>query len=228
MTAMLGMNGISTRQVRAAYAAAGRGDRFHVAVRLRSCPFPQVEAHLPRAGRVLDLGCGHGVFSLFLASSSPQRTVVGVDVDGDKLVTARGAAERSGLPVTFTEAVDGAVPDGPWDAVTIVDVLYLLGLDAALDLVAQAAAALAPGGVLVIKEIDVRPRWKYRLTRWQEVVSTRVTRITQGEGVDFVPPDDIAGAMTAAGLAVERHPLDRGAVHPHLLLVGRRGQAFDG
>lgn len=228
MTTTLGMTGISARQVRAAYATAGRGDRFHVAVRLRSCPFPRIEAHVPRAGRVLDLGCGHGVFSLFLASSSPQRAVVGVDVDVDKLVTARAAADRSGLPVTFAEAVDGAVPDGPWDAVTVVDVLYLLGVDAALDLVGQAAAVLAPGGVLVIKEVDVQPRWKYRLTRWQEIVSTRVTRITQGEAVDFVPPDQITDAMTAAGLSVERHPLDRGAVHPHLLLVGRRPEAVDG
>ena len=70
----------------------------------------------------------------------------------------------------------------------MVDVLYLLGQDRALDLVTRAAAALAPGGVLAVKEIDVRPRWKYELARVQEMVSTRVTRITAGEGVAFVPP----------------------------------------
>jgi 2-polyprenyl-3-methyl-5-hydroxy-6-metoxy-1,4-benzoquinol methylase len=214
--------------VRAAYADAGRGDRLHVAVRLRSCPFPEVEAHVPRAGRVLGLGCGHGVFSLFLACCSPQRTTVGVDLDVHKLGVARAAADRAGLPVTFTAAADGTLPAGPWDAITVVDVLYLLGADAALDLVRRAAAALAPGGVLLVKEVDVRPRWKYRFTRGQEIVSTRVTRITQGDAVDFVPPDRLVAAMEAAGLAVERHPLDRGRLHPHLLLVGRRGAVGDG
>jgi hypothetical protein len=28
--------------------------------------------------------------------------------------------------------------------------------------------------------------------------------------------------MTAAGLTVDRQPLDRGSLHPHLLLMGRR------
>ena len=81
----------------------------------------------------------------------------------------------------------------------MVDVLYLLGRDPALALVGDAARALAPGGSLVVKEIDVRPRWKYELARAQEVVSTRVTRITQGAGVAFVPPDDIVAAMSGAG-----------------------------
>ena len=35
----------------------------------------------------------------------------------------------------------------------------------------------------------MRPRWKYELARAQEIVSTRVTRITAGEGVAFVPPE---------------------------------------
>jgi cyclopropane fatty-acyl-phospholipid synthase-like methyltransferase len=213
----------AARRVLGAYGRLGRGDRFHVAVRWRSCPFPQVEAHVPPGGRVLDVGCGHGVFTLYLAASAPERAVVGVDVDAAKLVGARQAARHASLPVTFAESVGGELPAGPWDAVTVVDVLYLLGPDRALDLVGRAAAALAPGGVLAVKEIDVRPRWKYELARVQEVVSTRVTRITEGVGVAFVPPDDIAEAMASAGLAVSRHRLDRGSLHPHLLLVGRRG-----
>jgi 2-polyprenyl-3-methyl-5-hydroxy-6-metoxy-1,4-benzoquinol methylase len=209
-------------RARAAYAALGRGDRFHVAVRWRSCPFRAVEAQVPASGRVLDVGCGHGLFPLYLAARSPDRQVVGVDVDAAKLVSARRAAEAASLDVDFAEAPGGELPAGPWDAVTIVDVLYLLGQDRALDLVTRAAAALAPGGVLAVKEIDVRPRWKYELARAQEVVSTRVTRITEGEGVAFVPPEFIVGAMKAAGLTVARHPLDRGSIHPHLLITGRR------
>ncbi len=51
----------------------------------------------------------------------------------------------------------------------------------------------------MVKEIDVRPRWKYELARAQEIVSTRVTRITEGAGVAFVPPDDLEAAMAGAG-----------------------------
>lgn len=214
-------SGDAAQRVLDAYAGLGRGDRFHVAVRWRSCPFPAVEAEMPRAGRILDVGCGHGLFPLYLAATAPDRTVVGVDVDEAKLVSARRAAEAAGLPVTFA----AEAPPGPWDAITIVDVLYLLGERAALDLVGQLAATLAPGGIMAVKEIDVRPRWKYQLARWQEIVATRVTRITEGEGVAFVPPAAIARALTGAGLSVTRHPLSHGSLHPHLLFVARRGEA---
>jgi cyclopropane fatty-acyl-phospholipid synthase-like methyltransferase len=209
-------------RVREGYRGLGRGDRFHVAVRWRSCPFPQVEQHVPRAGRVLDLGCGHGAFALYLAATAPDRDVTGVDVDEAKLASARRAAALADLRVRFVHAADGTPPEGPWDAITVVDVLYLLGRAAALALLAGAARTLAPGGALVVKEIDVRPRWKYELARAQEIVSTRVTRITEGTGVAFVPPDELEAAMTSAGLTVDRVPLGRGSVHPHLLFVGRR------
>jgi 2-polyprenyl-3-methyl-5-hydroxy-6-metoxy-1,4-benzoquinol methylase len=209
--------GDAAERVLNAYSDLGRGDRFHVGVRWRSCPFPAVEAAVPREGRILDVGCGHGLFPLYLAATAPERTVVGVDVDSAKLVSARRAADVAGLPVSFAEVA----PPGPWDAITIVDVLYLLGEHAALDLLGQLAAKLAPGGVMAVKEIDARPRWKYQLARWQEIVATKVTRITEGEGVAFVPPPAIEGALTAARLSVTRHPLGHRSVHPHLLFVAR-------
>lgn len=211
------------RRVRDAYRGHGRGDRFHVAVRWRSCPFAEIETHVPRAGRVLDLGCGHGAFALYLAATAPERAVTGVDVDEAKLVSARRAAARADLPVRFVRAADGALPEGPWDAIAVVDVLYLVGRDAALALVDDAARALAPGGALVVKEIDVRPRWKYELARAQELVSTRVTRITEGTGVAFVPPGELEATMAGAGLTVDQVPLGHGSLYPHLLFVGRRG-----
>lgn len=53
--------------------------------------------------RVLDLGCGTGVFAIgaALLGAAP---VVGVDVDAASLVVARGAAQRLGADVEWVEA----------------------------------------------------------------------------------------------------------------------------
>ena len=212
------------RRALAAYSAAPRGDRLHVWVRWRTCPFASLEAHVPTSGRILDVGCGHGLFPILLALSEPDRSVTGTDVDAAKLVVAGEAATSAGVAITFEPAGDG-VPQGPWDAITIVDVLYLLGHEGAHALLCAAAGELAPGGTLLVKEIDERPLWKYRLARVQEWLATRVLRITEGSGVNFLPPADIAATLERTGLHVERVRLDQGRLHPHHLLIGHRPTA---
>lgn len=203
-----------------AYAYASRGDRLHVQVRWHTCPFDAVADAVPARGRVLDIGCGHGLFPLYLALQEPERWVTGTDVDADKLVVARTAAAAAGASVEY-QLGDRGLPSGPWDAITIVDVLYLLGRERAAGLVEDAAAALAPGGTLVVKEIDLVPRWKHRLATVQEQLATRVLRITEGDEVSFLDPAHIVGVMERSGLAVHRKAIDRGRLHPHHLIVAR-------
>lgn len=175
---------------------------------------------------MLDFGCGHGVVALYLAMTAPDRQVTGVDVDADKIALAKAAAEAAGVSVTFDEVAADYRPaasrEGAWDAITIVDVLYLLDHIARIEVIDEAAAALAPGGVLVIKEIDVRPRWKFRIASAQELLATKVLRITAGSEMHWLPPEEIGARLVGAGLEVEHRPLHRGRLHPHHLIVGRR------
>ncbi|MCI0347487.1 MAG: class I SAM-dependent methyltransferase [Chloroflexi bacterium] len=207
------------RRVVRAYRGLGWRHHPHVWVRWHSCPFPAVAARVPEDGRILDLGCGHGSFALYLSCASPARTVVGVDVDGRKLEVARAAATRLGASVAFDQVTTGWRPTPAWDAITVVDVLYLLGRDAAMATIDAAIDALAPGGSLLVKEVDVTPRWKLRLSHAQEILATRVTRVTKGDVVDIVPASEFVARCEARGLTVERVQLDRPRLHPHYLIV---------
>jgi cyclopropane fatty-acyl-phospholipid synthase-like methyltransferase len=198
--------------------------RLHLALRWRTCPFRAVAERVPTAGTILDAGCGHGLFSLYLALTAPSRRVTGVDIDDDKLAVARRAAITAGVDdrVDFRSVAPDWRPDGCWDAVVEVDMLYLLGRARARDWIARAASVLAPGGRLVVKELDVIPEWKARWSEMQEVLATRVLRITEGEALELIPCDDVADAMRAAGLAVEVERLDRARLHPHYVAVATR------
>ena len=113
-------------------------------------------------------------------------------------------------------------PPGPWDAVAIVDMLYLLPAIEQRRLLAEAVAELAPSGLLVVKEMGTGPRWKYRWNTWQETLAVRVLRITEGSSFDFVAPAVMAGWLHDLGLTTTTRRLDRGRLHPHHLLVGKR------
>jgi len=192
----------------------------HVRIRWATCPMRAVAATIPRAGRVLEVGCGHGLLSNYLALESADREVHGIDIDGPKIEAARQAGTWSGA--TFSTLTPGRLPDGPWDAIVIVDVLYLLTEDQQRRLLRDCAAALGPGGVLVVKEMSPSPRWKSAWNRVQETLAVRVLGITEGEGgFTFLHPLRLATWMCDDGLDVTHRPLHKGYPHPHHLVVGR-------
>jgi cyclopropane fatty-acyl-phospholipid synthase-like methyltransferase len=221
------------RTVRRAYKSSPLGVRLHLAGRLLTCPFHAVAAAVPAVGNILDAGCGHGLFTLYLAEQENRRRLIGVDIDERKLPEARAAAENLGfvgqvafaaVPSNWNPSFADPIhrPPNGWDAIVCVDVLYLLGRERARAWLHGAASALAPGGRLVVKELDTTPTWKFKVSRFQEVLATRVLRITRGEELELVPRTDVEDALRATGLFVEEERLDRGRLHPHYLVVGTR------
>jgi 2-polyprenyl-3-methyl-5-hydroxy-6-metoxy-1,4-benzoquinol methylase len=206
------------------YDDAPRGDRFHVRLRWWTCPFPAIEAQVPTTGRVLEVGCGHGLLSLYLALSGPGRTVSGVDIDEHKIALADQAAGRlrSGeADASFAVVEPDGFAEGRYDTIVISDVLYLLSGEARRALLAACVAHLAAGGVLLLKETDRLPRWKGAITVAQEKLATKVLRITEGDEVSFAPPSEFVDQLRGAGLDVTTERVDRGYLHPHVLIVGR-------
>lgn len=215
-----------------AYRQTPLSTRVHATVRWWSAPFPAVQAELPAAGRVLEIGCGHGLFSTYLALADRSRSVVGVDIDAAKIAQARAVADLlPGVDLHFVRTASGEVPPGPWDAVVVIDMLYLLPAAEQRSLLAQATAQLADGGALLIKEMSSTPRWKAGWNRLQETVAVSILGITErADGrsaagrarFDFVPPDVMANWLQEAGLSTTSKRLDRRRLHPHHLLIGRR------
>jgi cyclopropane fatty-acyl-phospholipid synthase-like methyltransferase len=221
------MTDTAAATTRRAYASESIGTRVHTALRWRTCPFRDVADAVPRHGAILDAGCGHGLLSLYMAVEAPERHITGIDIDDEKLVVARRATAAAHVEdrVTFERVGPDWRPDEQWDAIVEVDMLYLLGHTRAREWLRMAVAALAPGGRLVVKELDVTPAWKARWSTFQEFLATRVMRITQGQDLELIPRVDVVAAMTAAGLTVDARRLDRGRLHPHYLAVGTRASS---
>jgi 2-polyprenyl-3-methyl-5-hydroxy-6-metoxy-1,4-benzoquinol methylase len=196
----------------------------HTRLRWWWCPFPQIETEVPADGDVLEVGCGHGVLSLYLALEKPGRRVTGVDIDMYKVraaARAAGGLHDGEATVAFETVEAGYRPSGAWDAIVFADMLYLLPEAEQKALLDAAAAALRPGGRVVIKEVGPTPEWKARWNRIQETLATRVFTITDstGEGMAFVEPERMQQWLSDAGLVVSGHAVDHGYPWPHYLIV---------
>lgn len=211
-------------RVLALYHHAPRRDRLHVRGRFKSCPVHIIDRAVPPSGRVLEVGCGHGLVAAYLALSSPARRVYGVDIDARKIAVAAHAASHApaGIVLDFEHRADGSVPEGPYDAIVIADVLYLLDRAAESALLKQCVDQLGDGGVLVLKETDVVPRHKHYLAKVQEFIATRVLRITEGATISFTPVAELVQQLREHDLTVTVERVDRGYLHPHVLITAKR------
>ena len=112
-------------------------------------------ASLGRSGpvRVLDLGAGTGLLSSVLARSLPEAAFVLVDEAAGMLERAAERLAPLGDRVTTVVAdLRDPLPAGPFDVVASALAIHHLDDAGKADLYARAAAALAPGGVLVNAE----------------------------------------------------------------------------
>ena len=99
-------------------------------------------------GRVLDLACGEGRNAVWLAEQGWQAT--GVDFSGVAIEKARSLAQERSVEVEWIAAdlLEYEPPPGAFDLV-ILFYLQLPG-DELARVLARAAAALAPGGTLLL------------------------------------------------------------------------------
>lgn len=209
----------------AAYPALTLRDRLHLRVRYWVCPLPQIARYVPASGLIVDVGCGHGLFAQLLCRLAPERQVIGFDLDRHKIAIAAQLTAPPGglrnLEFRVEDAAQAQLP--PAQAVTILDVLYLVPYAAQEKLLADCVAKLAPGGVLVLKEIAERPRWKYWANFVEESLMVRVLGLTAGHGgFYFRTRAQWQALLGGLGLQVETIALDRGYYHAHILFVGRK------
>jgi len=206
------------------YAGLSLRDRLYARIRYATAPLGKVAALVPRdVASVVELGCSAGVFANVLKVRRPELDVVGVDADESKITAAAKTARgRSGVKFVVDDAYAYVESRGPFDAVAVVDMLYLLPPSRQDELIRLAADKLRPGGYLIIKEMTDRPVWKRRWCYLQEWLAVRVLGLTEGAGVFLRAGDDYRVAMERAGLEVETFDLTRGYPHPHFALRGRK------
>ena len=150
--------------------------------RPRICPFHELLPIVPTGSRVMDVGCGSGIFLGLLHYFGFQIQGFGFDASRVAIDCASSMAERHGgghLRFAHVRKED-PWPDGQFDVVSLLDVLHHIPVQHQESAFQAAAARVRPGGVLLYKDMSEAPWYFAAANRMHDLVVAR-------EWIHYVP-----------------------------------------
>lgn len=189
-------------------------------------PYARMASELPRKGRVLDLGCGHGLFSFVVAASRPHGTVEGIDHDSERVAATQAAAREFPNARFLAADLQTVLSDQrDVDAISIVDTLHYFTADAQDKILRGSHESLADNGVLILREVDRSGGLRAWCNRLYERVATgiRFTKM-QGEVRTYRSPEEWVSALRRVGFSVSWQRCSS-VLFSDVLFVARKSQA---
>ena len=172
--------------------------------------------------RVLEVGCGFGLFGCYFAASDSRRRWLGFDLSTGRVEIARRAAQGLGLANAAFRVADAREAldlEGEFDAVLMMDLLHHIPDDSKRQLLDAVLRRLAPDGVLIIKDVTRRPWWKMAFTWVLDVLMTR------GFEMWYWSPQQFRDAISGQ-FQIEAYPINDWMPYPHIVyVVSRRADA---
>lgn len=122
----------------------------------------KMEKMLPKKGIIIDLGCGYGIFTNFMAAAGPKRKIMAMEADKKKIRIANKGFTNVAY---FTEDITKAkIPKA--DAIILMHVLHHLNsYQEQEELLKAVVKKLKKGGTLLIDEVYNQPPWKRYFAR---------------------------------------------------------------
>ncbi|TCP39897.1 DUF938 domain-containing protein [Rhodovulum marinum] len=191
----------------ASVATPGTDGRMHApsAARNAEAICAVIAARGPATGRALEIASGTGEHAVRIAACQPQLAWQPSDIDPERRASIDAWASHSGLAnIRPVIALDACTPGwatahSGFDLIFASNILHLIGRAEAETLIREAAAALTPGGVLMI----YGPFRRADGFASEGDAAFHASLTAQDPAIGYKSSDEVAEWMRTAGLAVE-------------------------
>ena len=190
------------------------GTKLFLHLRWWLTPYKRMAAYVPKSGKVLDIGCGHGLLAMEMAISEPNRTVLATDHDVARIDLARQAGKNISnlqFEVSTGSPVADAPKDGKFAAIMMIDFLHYFSPEQQDAMIAKAFANLENGGWLLAREVNQQGGLISKLNQLYEKLAT-MTGFTQSntiqakENLSFKSQSVWEAKFTEHGFKVRSEP----------------------
>ncbi|MBA4421659.1 MAG: MMPL family protein [Syntrophus sp. (in: bacteria)] len=186
------------RRVRLRYRHIEAFPRVFASLKMRLDPmFPSLAEFLRGPRRIIDIGCGYGVPSVWILELFPLATVCGLDPDEERVRVARLALGSRGEVRTGRAPQLEELP-GEADTALVLDVIHMLSDEELMKTLEILRVKLLPGGRLIIRTtipVDRSRPWMGRL----EELRLKSRRLKP----HYRTPARLEASIVAAGFQLE-------------------------
>lgn len=186
---------------------------------------------LPPEGRLVDLGCGRGLLLALLQTAReqagpypegwpppPRLDLHGIEGSPKIAEVARKALGEEAR-IDTADLRNAEIP--PARVILLLDVLHYLPAVAQEDLLARIAAALEPGGLLLVRDADAAGGWRFTATRLQERLCA-LARLHWRQRFHYRSQAEWLALLEKNGLAATAKPMAQGTPYANVLMIGRK------
>lgn len=192
------------------YSHLGFLQGLYTIIRMMLVPFAKIEKLVPKEGKILDLGCGNGLFSHFMYLTSGKRSIIGVDLDKGRIKSAQQTlTDGQRMEFYYRDVNDVDLSD--IQIMTLIDLLHHMPYPEQEKLLKTIYRNLSRGGVIVVKDLKKDPLWKYRLHYVHDTISY------QGSRLYFRSSEDMISMLEGVGFFVEKYDIDNWNIYPHVV-----------
>ena len=203
-------------------AASPIAVRLYAAIRfkiIRPILLEELARNFPSKGTVLDLGCGFGLFTLYMAMLRPDLEFAGIDIDANWIANAAAMSERLGLRnVRFVAGdLQARTADRPAACAYAIDLFHHIPRATGNTILKRIRDELLPGGCFLLKEVDTRPLHQLWLCHLTDLVTAPGTRVHYRSAAEWEQQLRDAGFDS-----VTVRPMNDRLPYPHVLLVSSK------
>jgi len=175
----------------------------------------EIGQYLPRAGRVLDIGCGFGLFSLYYARRHPHLQIYGIDINANRIHIAQKAAQGLSLSNVTYEVANAITYKLPaaLDGIYMLDIIHHMPRNAVPQLLTCIYNALRENSRLVIKDVDTKPHYKRYFTYFLDKL------IDLKSEVNYWEAHELQALLRKTGFEVFSHSMVDVLPYPHVLYI---------
>lgn len=164
---------------------------------------------IPAQGQITDIGCGFGPLCYMLSLLSEDREILGIDYDEDKIALAQhGWLRNEHLQFRHGNALEYPLPES--DVFILNDMLHYMSYEHQRTLLLKCADRLRSQGMIIIRDGNSANTSKHRLTRFTELLSTRIFNFNRTAGeLHFTTETQLRKIAVTCGMNVEIIPNDK-------------------